>query len=161
MGFYRPALICTNGHIITTNASHSSFSTPYCAKCGAPTISSCPNCHHQIDGDYHVDGVINLAGCYDMQLPAYCPYCGNPFPWTETAINSAINLINAAESLSNEEKVIFKENVSEILSETPKTKVSTIRIHKILTKISPTIANGIKDVLVEVCAESVKKILFS
>lgn len=159
MGYYHPALICQNGHVITTNANDASFSTPYCSKCGASTISSCPRCNHQIDGKYEVEGVLDLTG-YTMQAPAFCPYCGKAFPWTETALQTAIELINESDSLTDSDKALFSENISDTLSETPKTKLATVRIDKVLRKAGTAVATGVKDILVEICAESVKRVLF-
>ncbi len=159
MGFHHPALICLNGHVITTNADNSSFTTPYCSKCGKKTISSCPNCQHQIDGKYEVQGILDLTG-YDMTAPAFCPYCGKPYPWTQLAIDAAIAIINETDNLTESDKTTFSDNISDILSETPKTKLATIRINKVLKKAGSTITAGVKDVLVEICAESVKRVLF-
>lgn len=159
MGYHHPALICLHGHVITTDASDASFSTPYCSKCGASTISSCPHCNHQIDGKYEVEDVLDLTS-YSMQAPAFCPYCGKAFPWTETALQTAIKLINESDSLTDSDKALFSENISDTLSETPKTKLATVRIDKVLKKAGATVTTSVKDILVEICAESVKRILF-
>ncbi len=42
---YETALVCENGHLITDHLHGSPESVSrFCGRCGAPTISACPNC---------------------------------------------------------------------------------------------------------------------
>jgi len=82
MGHYDAQQVCLNGHQITDNY-HSSpeFRKKFCPTCGAETIHQCPNCGHEIRGDYHTDGVVAIG--FPTPVPTHCENCGKPFPWTE------------------------------------------------------------------------------
>lgn len=68
--YYEQAVICENGHIITTVASASvAHSAPFCQTCGASTVRACPRCKAFIRGSYIVQGVIG----FDKTFPA--PRC--------------------------------------------------------------------------------------
>ena len=48
---YDSALICKNGHLINDNLhQYPDENSAFCDKCGAPTISTCPHCNHEIKG---------------------------------------------------------------------------------------------------------------
>src|SRR6185437_11226545 len=100
---YDRALICRNGHVVNSMArDYPSSNSPYCASCGEPTISKCPNCNTDIRGYYHVPGVI---GFDHYNAPAFCHQCGKLFPWTQAALSAAKELINTFDTISGEEKV--------------------------------------------------------
>jgi len=78
MGWYDTALICENGHVLTDSLRSSpQFATKYCEKCGAKTISKCPNCNTDIRGYYHIEGVFSTG---HKKAPNYCHECGQPYP---------------------------------------------------------------------------------
>jgi hypothetical protein len=53
-GWYDTAQICINGHIINSmSKSHPEHNKKFCDKCGAQTITNCPNCNAPIRGYYH------------------------------------------------------------------------------------------------------------
>jgi hypothetical protein len=82
MGYHDTQQVCLNGHQITDNYHRSlEFRRKFCATCGAETIHKCPNCGHEIRGDYHVDGVVAIG--FPTAVPTHCENCGTPFPWTE------------------------------------------------------------------------------
>jgi len=81
MGQYDIMQVCLNGHLITdTYMRNPEFRKNHCPKCGAETITKCPNCGQPIKGDYHVDGVVFLSG-RSTPVPDICEYCGKDFPW--------------------------------------------------------------------------------
>ncbi len=86
MNWYDVMQVCLNGHVITDRLRMSpEFGQEYCDKCGEKTISSCPECGKDIQGEYHVEGVVAI----DMtpRVPRRnCKYCGNPFPWTQKEV---------------------------------------------------------------------------
>ena len=52
--WYDVAQICLNGHVINESVKeYPKFNKKYCDKCGASTITNCPNCHAEIQGEYH------------------------------------------------------------------------------------------------------------
>lgn len=83
MGKYDAYLVCENGHGV--NASyHGSpeFNKNFCTQCGAKTLHTCPNCKKDIEGDYHLEGVLDLISG-PKPVPVICKYCGTPFPWKD------------------------------------------------------------------------------
>ena len=80
MGQHDTQQVCLNGHQIT-DSYHSSpqFRKKFCATCGAATIHQCPECKHEIPGDYKADGVVVIGAT--TPVPTHCANCGKPFPW--------------------------------------------------------------------------------
>lgn len=161
---YTTAQICKNGHIITSNIEHEPEKCEkFCQKCGAETIISCPSCGEPIRGDREYlipsfDGNIKQWE-YLPIAPSYCINCGNPYPWTTSALNAAKMFIEES-TLSSDDKEIFNNNVKGLISDTPNTKLSAMRIHKILEKTDDIVKSSIKEVLITVVSEGVKKILW-
>ncbi|ACQ53499.1 DUF2321 domain-containing protein [Clostridium botulinum] len=161
MGSYRIAQICLNGHIVTDSYDTTpQFREKFCTKCGSKTIISCPNCSANIRGDYESDTVCYLGSTMHT-TPAYCYNCGQPYPWTKSALESARLLINEDENLSQIEKQQFSESLPDLLVEspTPKTKVAVVRFKKFLGKAATYTAEGIRDIFVDVTSETIKKSL--
>lgn len=160
MGTYRTAQICLNGHEITTSADSSPELTEnFCSKCGAATITKCPNCNAPIRGYYHVEGVLSLGHKY--KVPSYCHNCGKPYPWTKTALESAKALIDEDENLNSEEKKQFFETLPDLIVEspTPKTQLATARFKKFISKVATYTADGVKSIIVNIASETIKKSL--
>jgi hypothetical protein len=53
---------------------------------GKPTITKCPICKTPIKGDYYNPNIIDLT---TFESPKFCRGCGKLFPWTETKLNAA------------------------------------------------------------------------
>lgn len=80
MGQYDAYLVCENGHGVNDSFYRSpEFNQKFCTTCGASTRKDCPNCGADIEGDYHVEGVIGFGG--RKSPPDICKHCGNDFPW--------------------------------------------------------------------------------
>lgn len=79
--FHDVMQVCLNGHLITDNYYTSpEFRKNFCTKCSEKTTTTCPTCHKEIKGDYHVPSVVVLSG-ENTPVPDICEYCGNDFPW--------------------------------------------------------------------------------
>jgi hypothetical protein len=160
MGQYDVAQICLNGHVITDSARRSpQFTQKFCDKCGDSTIMECQNCKTPIRGDYHVDGILDLTGSAPV-APSFCHECGKAYPWTERKLEAAWELADELDELSNEEKEKLKQNLNELIRDTPKTEVAATRVKKILTKIGKESFSAMKSILLELATEAVKKTLF-
>ena len=80
MGQYDAYLVCENGHGVNDSYYRNpEFNKKFCTTCGAKTRKDCPNCGADIEGDYHVEGVIGFGG--RTSPPDICKHCGNDFPW--------------------------------------------------------------------------------
>jgi len=83
MGQYDAYLVCKNGHGVNESFyRHPAHNKNFCALCGAQTIMACPSCGHDIQGEYHVDGVISFGSV--TPVPDICNNCGKDFPWRST-----------------------------------------------------------------------------
>lgn len=159
MGTYRVAQICLNGHVITDSAdAHPEKRENFCTKCGAKTIMNCPNCNESIRGYYYVPGVLSV-GRY--KKPLFCHNCGQPYPWTVESLEAAKELINLDSNLTNDDKHILSKSLNDIVYETPRTQVAIRRFKAITAKALSTTADGLKQLLIEIVSESVKKAIWS
>src|SRR6188474_3419978 len=101
MGEYNVAQICRNGHVVTEYAaSQPATREKFCARCGSPTILACEHCEATIRGDYQVPGVIGFS---HYERPAFCHNCGQPYPWTEGALEAAREIADELDNLSPDE----------------------------------------------------------
>lgn len=153
MGYYKNATICLNGHVISSlNANDKKF----CKNCGSATISNCTNCDNAIQGSYETT---NIFG-YTYYRPSYCHECGEPYPWTSKIIENAVELLTLDENLPNEQKEIIKLALPDLLVETPTTPIAIARYRKYIPSTQDFIKDGLKNLMVDVVSETVKKSLW-
>lgn len=159
VGNYNVGQICLSGHAITGSANTSpQFRRTHCDKCGAKTIMECPSCHKPIQGSYESSTVVMIGFAYEA--PAYCCHCGAPFPWTEESIRSAVELLAEELQLGKEEVTQLEQSVRDVTSDTPRTPLGTARLKRSLAKAGKETAGAVRDVLVDVVSESVKKAIW-
>ncbi len=160
MGYYDIAQICLNGHTITRNAQSSpEFRRKFCPKCGEPTITNCPSCNTPILGEYHVEGVVFLGG-KTPPPPNFCHACGAPYPWTERRIEAAKALADEFENLSSAEKEKLKRSLDDLYRDTANTEVATFRFKKLMAKVGQESYAAMKEILISIVSETVRKSLF-
>lgn len=158
MSHYDTAQICINGHIITDSYnSCSALRQSFCSDCGANTITTCQKCNTNIRGYYYVDGVISFSSM--EKAPNYCHYCGEPYPWTQLSLDATEELLAIEDCLSKDELDYLHNNMNSLLVDTPKSKVVATKFKLALGKISSATGSAIRDILVDVASESVKKII--
>lgn len=93
------------------------------------------------------------------KVPSYCMHCGNAYPWTKRAIDAAKELIRFSE-LNEQEQEQFGQDVQDLVAESPRTQLAQIRVKKFLSKAGKEITEGIKNVLVDMVSESVKRAIW-
>lgn len=128
---YHSAQICLNGHMVNSSFDLSPESShPFCSKCGSRTITSCPSCGAKLHGkrDY---GYVVITNSNPVE--SYCYNCGNPYPWTESAISSISLLIQEEDELSDQLKSSIIASLPDVISETPKTNLAVVRFKKCFT----------------------------
>lgn len=159
MGYYNTAQICTNGHIITDSYDiNPEFRQNFCDICGAKTIITCPNCNSKIRGDYEVENITFIDSTMSS-APSYCYNCGKPYPWTDSALKAARELLAIDDTLSQDELDYFTENMTSITVDTPNTKVVSTKLKIYLNKAGSAIVSAFKDIVVEIGSETAKKII--
>lgn len=157
--YYDTAQICLNGHVINSmSVSSPKRNQQYCDECGAKTISTCPECNTSIRGYYHVPGVI---GFFDYKKPAFCFNCGNPFPWTSSRIEAALELADELENISEEDRQRLKDSFPDLVRDTPKTSVAETRFKKIMRMAGADAYNAMKSIMIDIVSETVRKSIFS
>lgn len=154
MGGYRIAQICMNGHCITDSAdAYPEFRANACSKCGAKTITECPNCGTNIRG-YYDSGGISIR---EYIVPLYCHECGSPYPWTEAKLEAMHELIQEDENTSEEEKERLIEVLPALVVDTPQTKLAETRMKKFFAKAGSFVVEGMRSIIVDVASETIKK----
>lgn len=149
------AKVCLNGHSLVV--SHSPTEDTYCEKCGAKMISKCPNCSNPIkEWDY---GGIAVLGTPSFSRPMYCKSCGKPYPWTSAAIDATTMMIQEDSELSELERKNLEESLPDIIAETPKTKIATVRIKKAFLTCGKFTAETIRQFVIDFGCELAKSSL--
>lgn len=156
---YKIAQICLNGHTLSINYEAEYRPDRRCTQCGAKTIIACPSCNAPIHGGYIADIVFSNGFSYER--PAYCHECGEPYPWTKTAIQNANAFIDEnMPELTPKEQADFKARVPDIMFETSETPLSSMRISKYLKKVSAIAQEGFKHNLFGVTLEIAKRLIW-
>lgn len=157
--YYDVAQICLNGHVVNDSAkSNPKRNENYCRKCGAKTITACPNCNHEIRGYYHVPGVVSAG--FEFPAPRFCSSCGKPYPWTETAIRVFKDLILKTKKLSSKEIEYLIENVENLFRDDVVAEITARKYTTILSKVKKEALNEIKELMIGFASEVGKRILF-
>lgn len=155
---YLTAQVCLNGHMVTSAIEHNpELMQDYCSKCGAKTITNCPNCNAPIRGELYDDEIAIIG--FTSTLDSYCVKCGMPYPWTASALESATLMIREDSELSEIERRNLEESLPDILSETPRTKLASIRIKKALLTAGEFTADALRQFVIDFGCELAKKSL--
>ncbi len=153
------AQICRNGHVITSSHYHEpDHRAQFCSRCGEPSLTKCEACSTDIRGDYHVPDFGITSGHY--VAPSYCHACGKPYPWTVKSLAGAKVLFEELDGLDAEERAVLKEALDDLVHETPRTKVATLRFKRLMKKVRRESYEAVKAVVTDLISETVKKTLF-
>ena len=157
---YGNVLICMNGHLINAKVNDEQIPEKFCATCGDQIINKCLECGRLIKGKARIESQTTPPYYYDdfpYSKPSYCIHCSKPYPWTKRAETAAIELIDFADNLTDNEKSDLKKSIDDLLRDTPNTIVAGVKFKKYAAKAGIEIAKGLKDVLVDLVSETVKK----
>jgi len=152
---YDTAQVCLNGHVITQFAgTRPERLKKFCDKCGAETIIACPKCSKSIQGYHHTGSV---HGPPRKEAPAFCHESGTAFPWTEAQIAAAQRLADETAEFTPEDREQFRQSLNDMVKQTPSTPLAVNRSKKLLLKGGRLVSDGLRDILVDVLSEAVKK----
>jgi hypothetical protein len=155
---YETALICRNGHVITTGLESSpGMYAKYCRRCGEATISECPNCHTKIRGYYRIEGIALIGG---YVIPKFCHECGKPYPWTERKMDAVYKLIDENKKLNSSEKEVLKKLIWEIVIESPTEDMAIEKAKRLLQIMGNEAVKLLKSLLSDLLSEVVIRQLF-
>ena len=157
---YDVAQICENGHVANSMArDHAASNQDHCDKCGAPTIMACPSpsCQTPIRGFYHA----SVPSIFDTYaVPRFCYKCGKPFPWTETALDSAKKLVEELDQLDRDEKDKLNGSIGELVQDSPKSQVAAVRFKRLMEKAGGPAADAMRGIVINLFSEAIKKMVF-
>ena len=94
------------------------------------------------------------------QAPAYCHLCGNAYPWTETALHSAKELVEELDQLNRDEKDKLNGSIEELVRNSPKAQVAAVRFKNLMEKAGGIAADAMGGILGNVVSEAIKKLIF-
>ena len=155
MGYYRTAKICLNGHKITDNVEGFDNHDNFCSQCGAEAITKCEFCGATIHGIYFVPCYVGKYA--PIPVPSFCYNCGKPYPWTETFLKTADEMVDMFDELSTEQKQQLKDTFPNLIVETPQSKLAALKAAKLI--------NGLqsfgKDIFVKLLQDNIVQSLFT
>ena len=149
--FFKTAQVCVNGHLRNTDTdTHAAKNEAFCSICGAKVISSCPRCNSPLRGTYYISKPLyspslsnpKIKGYRDLKISntvdvsAYCYECGSPYPWTESRLKTAENIINMLDELTTEQKQQLVEFIPDIIIETPRSRYAALVYAKFMDGLS-------------------------
>lgn len=151
------AQVCRNGHLVLSSLKEfPQFRKSFCEECGADTVNQCQACGWPITG-YGPNAWMADSGPY--RPPKYCGECGKPFPWTEKALRAAKEFTDESSELTSDQKVILKEAIDNLASDTPLTPLAASRFKKIMNKIAPAGGALLQKIIEGVMTEAAKKMI--
>ncbi|HEY5536592.1 MAG TPA: DUF2321 domain-containing protein [Ignavibacteria bacterium] len=154
---YDIAQICLNGHVINSFSSGMpEFNKKYCDQCGEFTIIECQECKNPIRGDYW--GSMSMT---TMTAPKFCLNCGKPFEWTIRKLNAAKELAALSEGFTGDEIIEFQKSIDNLVINSPNIEVAKVKYIKFVKKAGTSIAQGLKDILVDIVSETIKKTIWN
>lgn len=147
---YRRAFICRNGHVISTSIDWSDGS--YCTKCGSPILGDCPNCSHHIFWDPYLEPTHPSS----FERPAYCKFCGKPYPWTAAALEAATHMLKESDLTADDQRKVI-EILPDAISATPRTQLAALRFQKAMANAGTFVAEGLRQFAIDFGCEFLKK----
>lgn len=151
---YHTALICQNGHILSSNLEGQLSPLSHCPDCGAQALQNCSGCGKAIRGrqDTH-------PSFTPWPRPAFCHACGEAFPWTKARRQALLDLAAEAEELDDDDRQVLRESLPDLGIEGPRTELAASRVLPLLRKLGGGAGNAIYKVLIDVSSETAAKIL--
>lgn len=157
-GYYDLAQICENGHVTNDSANeYRSRNQTHCRRCGARTITQCPECKTDIRGYYHWPGVVSIK---EYKAPAFCHHCGEPYPWTAATLRAVEELADEMDALSDDERAVLKQTLPDLVMETPRVRLAETRFKKLMRKAGAEGVEAMRALLTDLVSETVRKTLF-
>lgn len=145
--------ICQNGHV--EKETRWIDGAEFCEKCGSKMIDRCPSCNHPImEWDW---GGRVVLGIPSYERASYCKHCGKPYPWTETALETATELIEEEETLDPVQRDNLVSSLPDLIAETPKTQVAVVRVKKFLTSAGKFTTDAIRQFVIDFGCELAKQ----
>jgi len=98
-----------------------------------------------------------VLGIPSYERASYCKHCGKPYPWTETALETATELIEEEETLDPVQRDKLVSSLPDLIAETPKTQVAVVRVKKFLASAGKFTADAIRQFVIDFGCELAKQ----
>jgi hypothetical protein len=145
-----------NGHSINAVLNSTDESDQrFCDKCGATTTTICQHCGVGIRGRYRESLIFA-----PYVPPNYCHRCGKPYPWTDATLRAARELADELDELTPEQRETLKGSLDDLVVDTPRTGLAATRFKSIVAKLGPVVAQGFKEILLDVMTDSAKRLIW-
>jgi hypothetical protein len=126
------AQICANGHMVNPETLRSpDYNKAFCSRCGATTLTACPDCNKPIRGEHHISGFVGFSGA---SVPGYCEHCGTAYPWTSAQLETAREIAGELEGLTDEEREQLRASLDDLVRDTPRTDLAATRFRRLVGK---------------------------
>lgn len=143
--------VCRKGHLINEAAQFDiSANRKFCPSCGSETILECASCNAKITS-------AGATICSQVVIPAYCCECGRPFPWTEMAIQAALEFADSLDALNSQDKAGLRAAVPDLVNDTVRTPLAISRMQSLFMKIGKPAAYTLSQILISVLTEEAKR----
>lgn len=148
---YDTAQICLHGHVINRESNDKpQHNQKFCSECGASTVNACRSCKTPIRGRYRLSNVQYLG---KIPPPLHCHECGKPYPWTGAMLKAARELINEAPNLEDEEREELKQDIDDIVRDTPRAPVAANRFRRLAAKAGKETMECVRSLVVDIVSE--------
>lgn len=148
------------GHLRNSDLEkHLAKNEKACSICGSHVISACPVCKAPLRGAYYarkpmygsanydiwsgtsskapIIGYTDQRIAHDVNIPAYCHNCGEPYPWTVARLQAFETIVDSLDDVSPELKTKLKEFFPDIITQTPRSELAVIFLEKALKAAGP------------------------
>lgn len=178
-GYWDNTLVCEGGHVQTAELDREpewkNLIGCACEQCGKTLITACPGCNSPIRGKHIVETTWSTQVNYVIStsrpvtktsvpetyvLPAYCPQCRSPYPWTASILQAANNAVDIMDELTDDEKSVLKANTPSLLVDSPQSGPAASVVSKILNKVGEISKEAFKKAIADVASDFIKSVLF-
>ena len=157
MGEYKTGRVCLNGHAVSSDVDGSpELNEKFCSRCGAETITACPECDAVIRGHRHLPSVITT---FQWKPSGYCYNCGVPYPWTKARIEALSELLDELENIPDDQRAKLKDSIPHIMVDTPRSETAALRFKKLLKQVDPDYSAALEKSIVAAATEAVKTLI--
>jgi len=160
-------VVCKRGHLIATKKRGETIRdlhavARFCPDCSAPLIDRCENCSLIITW---IQRPVPQVPPYmwESELPDFCSNCQHPYPWEnkEKRLAALYNLIDFEPDLDEATRFEVIEQIAVLSApdEGPEAEARKIEAARRLRELAPKAVSMGGDLLKELFAESVLKVL--